>query len=48
MLEFLEDTRVALMGVAEEEEDLNEIEPWPEGDEEGSDEDGEEGGPGPP
>ena len=53
MLEFLEETRVgkmlglALMGLAEEESDLDEIELWPEV-EEGSDEDGEESGPGPP
>ena len=52
VLEFLEArvsrmSGLALMGVAEEESDLDEIELWPEGEEGGSNE-GEEGGPGPP
>lgn len=58
LLGFLEDTGVgripglALLGVAEEEEELGEIDLWPEAEEwEGSEEEGEEGeegGPGPP
>ena len=54
LLEFLEDTMVgrmlglAILGVAEEEEDLGEIDLWPEEGGGGSDEGGEEGGPDPP
>ena len=53
LLELLEDTRVgrmpglALMGVVEEESELEEIVLWPE-EGEGSEEESEESGPGPP